>query len=186
MTRVWYVMKKRDVSDTSTQAIDDDFVSCPLPTYVEGSRDVNLGFVIKTIQHAQISSDITRQLTSPKAMRDSPEEMLRKVRNIERRLVTWHQSLDAIYQARTSQKNVNLPRGTQVFHVLFMKFSYSVSMIAIHGMFCYPWDRPDIQNSRKAEILAQIEESTEIVAEAARQIILGVQKLEVTSALPVW
>jgi hypothetical protein len=169
-----------------SQAIDDDFVSCHLPTSIETSSKVNFNFIIKTVEHAQISSAITKKLTSPKTMRDSPEKLLRNLREIEKRLIAWHKSLDITFQARMSQKTISLPHGAQPFHVLFMQFSYSASMIAIHGVFCYPWDRFDIQNSRTPEILTQIEESTEIVAEAARQIILGVQKLEVTSALPVW
>lgn len=137
-------------------------------------------------QHAQISSDIAKQLNSAKAMRDTPRATMQHMQDLEYRLAAWRQSLDPAYRARAPFQNVSLPQGKQLVRMLFLHFSYHASMIAIHGVFCNPWDRADLQSAKTPEIRAQIQRSTEAVGEASRQIIIGLQRLETTATLPLW
>ncbi|KAH7137415.1 fungal-specific transcription factor domain-containing protein [Dactylonectria estremocensis] len=166
-------------------AIDDDYVSCTIPSTPQDGRSEDLEFITKAAQHAQISSDITKQLNSAKAMRETPRETMRYMQNLDARLIEWQQSLDPLYRAKAPFMNVP-PQGKQLFRLLFLHFSYHVSVIAIHGAFCYPWDRRDFQSAKSPEIRAQIRSSTESVAQASRQIILGLQRLETMSTLPLW
>lgn len=110
---------------------------------------------------------------------------MRHMQDLQVRLDSWRQSLDPIYRAR-APFNVSLPQGKQLFRMLFLHFSYHVSMIAIHGVFCNPWDRPDFQSDKSPEIYDQIQASTEAVGEASRQIIMGLQRLETSLNLPLW
>jgi hypothetical protein len=145
----------------------------------------DLEFIIKAAQHAQISSDIARHLNSAKAMRDTPQSTMRHMQTLEARLVAWQQSLDPIYKTRAPFNSLRL-QGTQLFRMLFFHFSYLVSVITIHGSFCYPWDQPDLQSAKGSEIRVQMRKSTEAVGQASRQIILGLQRLETTFTLPLW
>jgi hypothetical protein len=111
--------------------------------------------------------------------------MLQHVQDLEARLDSWHQSLDPIYRARAPFK-VSLPQGKHLFRMLFLHFSYHVSMIAIHGAFFYPWDRSELQSDKSPEIRAQIHLSTEAVGQSSRQIIMGLQRLETSVTLPLW
>jgi hypothetical protein len=70
--------------------------------------------------------------------------------------------------------------------MLYLHYTYHALLIAVHGVFCYPWNRPDLQSNEKPEIKAQVQRSTEIVEESSRQIIIAVQHVEITAALPVW
>lgn len=192
----------------SPQAIDEDYVNCPIPsTMPAGSsssapNSANVEFVRATIKHAQISSAISKQLVSAKAMRDSLETTMAHVQALEKRLDDWRNSLHPDFiSSPPFFKHAERPRraGTQTSHVLFLHFSYYSSVIAIHGVFCYPWNRPELLQQHKQQkqdgrglhvsnpqVHAQIERSTKAVAEASRQIILAVQGLEITSAMPLW
>ncbi|KAH7013830.1 fungal-specific transcription factor domain-containing protein [Ilyonectria destructans] len=167
-------------------AIDDDYISCPIPTTLKRGSNVSLEFVAKTIAHAQISSAVAKQLNTAKAMRDSPETILGHIQDLDNQLQEWRESLGPLFRTQAPFKTHGLPPGTQVFHLLYLHFSYYALVIAVHGVFCYPWNRPDLQNSTNPEIHAQIRKSTEAVADASRQIILGVQRLEITACVPVW
>ncbi|OOQ86995.1 hypothetical protein PEBR_18902 [Penicillium brasilianum] len=166
-------------------AIDDDYISCPIPSSLKDGHSEDLEFIIKAAQHAQISSDIARHLNSAKAMRDAPQSTMRHMQTLEARLVAWQQSLDPIYKTRAPFNSLPL-QDTQLFRMLFFHFSYLVSVITIHGSFCYPWDRPDLQSAKGSEIRAQMRKSTEAVGQASRQIILGLQRLETMFTLPLW
>ncbi|KAJ3547726.1 hypothetical protein NM208_g1363 [Fusarium decemcellulare] len=167
-------------------AIDDDYVSCPVPKKWKGGNAQSFDFFTKTVTIAQISSAVVKQLNTSKAIKDSPETTLAIVQELDGRLRKWRESLHDAYRTSPYFRTEELPPGVQVFHVLYFHFSYYVLLIAIHGVFCYPWNRPDLQNSKKPGIHAQIQRSTEVVADASRQIILAVQRVEIHASLPVW
>lgn len=168
------------------KAIDDDYISCPIPAMPSHNAEMIDLFRIKTAEHAQISSAISKKLTSARTIHDPPEKLMATVQELENRLETWRQSLPLAYWARPPFKNFSVTHGHELVHTLYLQFSYHVSTIATHGIFCYPWNRADIHGSTNPQIRAQIQESTEKVAEASRQIILGTQRIEITAALPLW
>lgn len=168
-----------------------------------GPNSANVEFVRATIQHAQVSSAISKQLLSAKAMRDSLETTMAHVQALEKRLDDWRNSLHPEFiSSPPFSKYADRPRraGTQTSHIVFLHFCYYSSLIAIHGVFCYPWNRPELQQQQQKQqrqdgralhisspqVHAQIERSTKAVADASRQIILAVQGLEITSAMPLW
>lgn len=205
--------RREKISALSVQAIDEDYVNCPIPSTMaagsssSGPDSANLEFVRATIKHAQISSAISKQLISAKAWRDSLETTMAHVQVLEKRLDDWRNSLHQEFiSSPPFFKRADSPRraGTQTSHILFLHFCYYSSVIAIHGVFCYPWNRPELQRQQQQQqqkhprqdgralhisspqVHAQIERSTKAVAEASRQIILAVQGLEITSAMPLW
>lgn len=170
-----------------------------------GPNSANIEFVRATIKHAQISSAISKQLTSAKAMRDSLEITMAHVQALEKRLDDWRNSLHPEFVSSPpffDRSDRPRRQGTQTSHILFLHFCYHSSVIAIHGVFSYPWNRPDLQQYQQQQkqqkqdghdlhisspqLHAQIERSTKAVAESSRQIILAVQSLEITSAMPLW
>ncbi|KAH8886612.1 hypothetical protein GQ53DRAFT_875270, partial [Thozetella sp. PMI_491] len=188
---IWWILYSYDkhlaYRSGCPSAIDDDYISAPIPTHIRGSNDTQVDFALQTIAHARIASTIAKDLTSAQSLRSTtPEDMMRRVQALDGRLREWRESLNPAYRVGPPFKSMAaaLPPGTHHFHALFMHFSYNASLIATHTVFCYPWNRHDIQSSENPEIHGQILASTETVAEASRQIILGVQRLEITAALP--
>lgn len=146
----------------------------------------NCEFVRATVEHAQISSAISKQLLSAKARQESAEATVASVRALEGRLRNWHKSLSPRFNTLAPFRNSGQASGTQLYHDLFLHFSYQSSIIGIHGVFCYPWNKPELQGCKSPQVASQIQKSTEAVAEASRQIIIAVQGLHITSAMPLW
>lgn len=168
------------------QAIDDDYVNCPVPKTAGLGSASNCDFVRATVKHAQISSAISKQLLSAKARLEPAEATVANVRALDGRLNDWHKSLPPRFNTQAPFRNSAQPSGTQLYHDLFLHFSYQSSIIGIHGVFCYPWNKPELQSCKSLQVASQIEKSTEAVAEASRQIIIAVQGLQITSAMPLW
>lgn len=168
------------------QAIDDDYVNCPVPETTGLGSASNCDFVRATVKHAQISSAISKQLLSAKARQEPAETTVANIRALDERLKNWQKSLPHRFSTQAPFRNSAQASGTSVYHDLFLHFSYQSSIIGIHGVFCYPWNKPELQNCKSPQVASQIKKSTEAVAEASRQIIIAVQGLQITSAMPLW
>ncbi|OAG35273.1 hypothetical protein AYO21_10544 [Fonsecaea monophora] len=167
-------------------AIDDDDISCPIPTVVLPGHQFNLEFFRNTVNHAKISSLILKRLLTVKAMQQSPEETLTVVQDLHQELLSWYESLAPCFRSSPPYRASNLPPGIQPQHIIFTRFIYSGSLIAIHAGFCQPWSRPGLALSSSPRVVAQRQRSTEIVASAARDIIMATQGLTVSAGSPVW
>lgn len=168
------------------QAIDDDYINCPVPKTVGFGSTSNCDFVLATVEHAQISSAISKQLLSARARKEPAEATMETVRALDGRLNKWHKSLFPRFNTQAPFRSNAQPSGTHLYHNLFLHFSYHSSIIGIHGVFCYPWNNPELQSYKSPQVASQIQKSTQAVAEASRQIIIAVQGLQITSAMPLW
>lgn len=109
-----------------------------------------------------------------------------KVRALDGRLNKWHKSLPPRFNTQAPFRSSAQPSATHLYHDLFLHFSYQSSMIGIHGVFCYPWNDPELQSYKSPQVASQIQKSTQAVAEASRQIIIALHGLQITSAMPLW
>ncbi|VUC32619.1 unnamed protein product [Clonostachys rosea] len=167
-------------------AIDDDSMTCLVPTELRRGTGTSMEFVKQTISLARLSSSVTKRLSVVKATREAPDALLTTVHELDQKLKMWREGLDPTFRKQPPFRTHFLPQSTQVAHMLYLHYTYHALLIAVHGVFCYPWNRPDLQSSEKPEIKAQVQRSTEAVAESSRQIIVAVQHVEITAALPVW
>ncbi|OQU99364.1 Fungal specific transcription factor domain-containing protein [Cladophialophora immunda] len=167
-------------------AIDDDDISCPIPTVVIPGHQLNLEFFRNTVNHAKISSLVLKRLSTVKAMQQSPEDTLTVVQDLHQELLAWYESLAPCFRSSPPYRAKSLPLGIQPQHVIFTRFIYSGSLIAMHAGFCQPWSRPGLASSSSPRVVAQRQRSTEIVASAARDIIMATQGLTVSAGSPVW
>jgi len=119
-------------------------------------------------------------------MQQSPEEMSTVVQDLEKHLRSWFDSLEPCFKTCAPYRAMNLPPGIQPHHVIFTRFIYSGSLIEMHARFCRPWSGPGGGVSTNPRSTAQRQRSTDIVASAAREIIMATQGLSVSAASPVW
>ncbi|RSL58714.1 hypothetical protein CEP54_007604 [Fusarium duplospermum] len=145
--RIWWTLysyeKHLAYRSGVPSAIDDDYISCPVPTSMKRGSSISSEFFTKTVAQAQISSSISKLLNSAKAMSAAPETILARVQDLDKRLEVWRESLHPVYQTRAPFKPSVLSPEMQIYHVLFLHFCYHVLVIAIHGVFCYPWTSVD-------------------------------------------
>lgn len=147
---------------------------------------MNLEFFLNTIRHAQINSLILGRLASAKAVQKSPEELLTVMQDLDRKLQIWYDGLAPFYKNGLPSIASKLPPHVHPTHVSFLHSSYYASLIAIHSVICPAWDRPEYGASQSLQLSIQRQRSTEIIATAARKLILSAQGHTISPSSPVW
>uniref|UniRef100_A0A8H7K6F2 Zn(2)-C6 fungal-type domain-containing protein n=1 Tax=Bionectria ochroleuca TaxID=29856 RepID=A0A8H7K6F2_BIOOC len=79
-------------------AIDDDSMTCLVPTELRRGSGTTMEFVKQTIALARLSSSITKRLSAVKAMRDPPDVVLTIVHDLDHQLQMWREGLDPTFQ----------------------------------------------------------------------------------------
>jgi hypothetical protein len=168
--------------------IDDDTVGLQIPNAIPRGSDVDLDCLILTIRHAQISSQITREIMSVKATELPTEQLERTVNRLHNQLKSLLEELPSNLKigtlARPSPKAHLVPR---LIHILYLHFSIYGSFMALHSLFFYPWvSSRFLRQDLNTTLESQIAFSSSTVAEAARKILLAVRMLTTNVTTPRW
>ncbi|KAH0829252.1 putative fungal specific transcription protein [Fonsecaea pedrosoi] len=165
--------------------INDDHIDCQFPEPVDGQASIKTEFFHHVIRHAQISSSIIDQLTAAKARRRKPSKTIETVNEIHQRLKSWYDTVPATLRFRRSQPVLASP-DLQMSHITYLHLAYHGSLAAIHSVFAYPWELTRLEAGSDVDLNPQIDASTQILAEAARNIILTTKYLHLSAAAPAW
>jgi hypothetical protein len=166
--------------------IDDDDISCQIPiTKVPGSR-MNIEFLSACIKHAQIASRVSKRLATVKAYTQTPRELVQTVSEMDSLLEDWRKSLPDHLQPSHPIKYSTIPEGLLMCHVLYIRYAYYGSLLAIHTIFTYPWTTAITTTDHSAAFRDQVALSTNTVVEASRNIILTTKYIDVDTSSPVW
>lgn len=139
------------------------------------------------IQHAQISSQISKRLMSVKAFRQPPSTLLETVAQLDHQLHEWRDSLPARLRPEDRLRSFQAPRDSRNLPTILMHCAYYGSLMAIHTIFAYPWVYSTIfGNGRGVVTQDQVIFSSNTVAEAARNIIIIARSLEINGASIQW
>ncbi len=76
--------------------------------------------------------------------------------------------------------------GTRFEHLMYLHNAYYGSLMAIHSIFTLPWISAYFGSEKNQSFHSQVLESNNIVAEAARNIILTTRNIEISAASPHW
>ena len=68
----------------------------------------------------------------------------------------------------------------------YFDYAFHASLAAIHQIFAYPWIFELIGNEGSLSIADQVARSTQIVAEAARNMILLAKHVKINASTPQW
>ena len=68
----------------------------------------------------------------------------------------------------------------------YFDYAFHASLAAIHQVFAYPWIVDLIGNEGNLSIADQVARSTQIVAEAARNMILIAKHVKIQASTPQW
>jgi len=132
-----------------TQAIDDDDISCPIPTVVIPGHQLNLEFFRNTVNHAKISSLVLKLLSTVKAMQQSPEETLTVVQDLHQELLAWYESLAPCFRSSPPYRAKSFTTGdTASTPSSSPGLSTSGSLIAMHAGSANRGADPDWQSAR--------------------------------------
>ena len=98
----------------------------------------------------------------------------------------WRESLPPFLDPFAPIKMYELPQNVHPYHVMYMRYAYFGSVMAIHSIFTYPWNRAVFGTDQTPGLRNQASLSTNIVVEAARNIILATKYVDIDASSPTW
>ncbi|OQV00980.1 Fungal specific transcription factor domain-containing protein isoform 3 [Cladophialophora immunda] len=166
--------------------IDEDNISCQIPTTVVTDSTIDLSFMTAMVHHARISAQICRKLLSVSGFRQSPPVNMERMAELSQQLETWKTSLpDHLKPAAIDPSAFRSVR--EMNRTLCVHFAYYGSITAINTIFFYPWISYACGiDPRNLAHTHQIVESTKVVAEAARDIIHATRVISTDATSPQW
>lgn len=167
-------------------AIDDDDISCQIPTVSPEGNPAKAEAFKQLVLHAQISSSIVKNLITAKARQKTPDQIVKTVQSLDRRLRRWYSDIPPDFKSDIPLRTTGLPDGIRIEHLAYSFFSYYGSLAAIHSVLAWPWNVPGLEKENDDAIREQIDASSKVVADASRNIILATKSITVDSEAPTW
>ncbi|KAK5044365.1 hypothetical protein LTR84_011315 [Exophiala bonariae] len=167
-------------------SIDDNVITCHLPSKTVDGSMVDLDLFVPWIKHAQVSGHITKQITALKASTPTLDEVVRTIAHLERGLREWHDSLPSVLRIETDYSDI--PQGLDPTYVFYMQYAFLGGLITIHSLLAHPWNAPAIQ-MQPGEVPKfgdHTAQSMTIIVDASRQIIRILQHVTIDVCSPRW
>ena len=169
-----------------TQRIDDDDISCELPTWAPDGNNDFLECFRLYIDQAKLTSVISKAFLTLKARRLPLIEKANLVRQVDRRLRDWYNNMPDKFKTMALAEPHTLPPGIRTEHILYLHFSYHGNLAATHSIFGHPWNVDITSDTEDRIVKDQIKMSDEALADSARNIILATRWVAIDAAAHVW
>ncbi|KAF2871444.1 fungal-specific transcription factor domain-containing protein [Massariosphaeria phaeospora] len=182
---IYSLEKHLALSSGRPSSIDDHNISVQIPKVVPLHSSIQLESLSIVHRHAKLSSQISRQLLSFKALSIPADELIERVTH-------FHSQLDGLLKEMPAEFSIDTVTSSQhptrrLTQILYLHFSIYGSIMAIHTHFFYPWMASRLAGGDKNAILeAQIISSSNALAEAARKIILALRLINGDVTTPSW
>ncbi|KIW86369.1 hypothetical protein Z517_01765 [Fonsecaea pedrosoi CBS 271.37] len=165
-------------------SIDDDDITCQLPTDQLGGNHADLDYFIGSITLAQISGRIWRMTKRLRRSTPTFQEIVDSISELDSALGDWYSSLPS--SVKIDPASHSLPTDIHPYKALFLYCGYQARLILLHSMLVRPWNEVPalLGEYDKDRFRKHVWNSTEIVAEAARSIIRCLQHINVTRSSP--
>ncbi|PQE06909.1 Fungal specific transcription factor domain-containing protein [Rutstroemia sp. NJR-2017a BBW] len=167
--------------------IDDDDISCSLPSTQVSDSTTRIEPLIYIAQHARISSRIAKQLASGKSFRQTHAKTLEVIQELNTELQEWRDSLPPFLQPDApTTRHGKRPQNINEYHVMYLRYAYYGSIIAIHSILTHPWNSSLFGSGQSSALQDRISISSHLVVNAARGIILDTDAIHITASTPIW
>ncbi|EXJ61496.1 uncharacterized protein A1O5_11812 [Cladophialophora psammophila CBS 110553] len=166
--------------------IRDDDINVALPTAPRHDTHTDLGLLLASVRHAQISYAIERELFGTKSRVRSIEEISKTVKKLDADLRAWYADLRQEYLLYTPNRPKVLHPRISHIHFLFLQHCFHGALCVLHSVFAQPWRESQLQQRQSAEYAKQAQESASIIAEASRAIVLDSQRFAIDASTPAW
>jgi hypothetical protein len=168
--------------------IDDDDISCALPTWAPNASFSFIEWFRNIVDQAKMSSSIAKSFATVKARQRPLREKAHLVKEVNSHLRFWYKPLCPDLKIAFPVDTKKLPRGLCAEHLIYLHLFYYGNLAAIHSIFGHPWNLNDAQFGMQDDtvVMAQVEASSDALAEASRSIILVTRSISVDAVAPVW
>lgn len=166
--------------------INDDDITCEIPTKVHPGSAIELDMLTYIIQTCQFYNQISRQLLSTRALHETPAKMLRLVKQFDIQLQAWKEALPSHLRPTDFLKQFKMPGTNRSLGLMTAHCSFYDLIMIIHSIFVYPWVIDSFSDNLDAdlalEIRAQTATSSRLVANAARSLVIIARNLDMKRA----
>ncbi|KAH7091354.1 fungal-specific transcription factor domain-containing protein [Paraphoma chrysanthemicola] len=185
---IYMIEKHLTLRSGRPSIIDDDDISCEMPTWAPNANSNLVECMQQTIKQSMLSSSIAKNFLTVKAREKGLIEKVKIIRDFDSRLRSWFDELPTIFKVEPLIQLERLPRGLRYEHLMYLHLTYYGNLAAIHSVLGYPWnvDLEPILGSDASAIQDQIISSDEGLTEASRNIIMVTRSIMVDASAPVW
>ena len=122
-------------------------MSCTLSSTETPANYENAECFRIVFSHSSIASLVLRRLSTAKVSKQTTEETLADVQDLDQRLRAWFESIPSCYRGGPPSKSARNPRAMSDIQSRYIFFIHRHSLINIHSQFCHPWNRPAVDQS---------------------------------------
>ncbi|OAL39604.1 hypothetical protein AYO20_01001 [Fonsecaea nubica] len=181
-----YCLEKQIVCQSGRHSlIDDDDVSCQVPTSAPPDSSVNIEYCNTLIRLARLSSVVSKRLSTVQAFQQGGAALVRSVAELDEQLNMLKRTIDPVICRPSSPSPSQLPPGMTMQQVMYLRGALQSITLDIHTALTYPWSRSICGMTPDAALRDQLETSTQIVAETCRQAILATEHIRFDASTPV-
>ena len=166
------------------QAIDDEEITTEIPSGKVDCSTMEYDFFKSAVRHAQIASQISRRLGSTRALQR--DNLIDTVRDLSAQVEEWYHLMPFHLKIDMKRGFTQPPVGSQAEKIMYLQYGYLGSLMAIHAIFAYPWIGNFDAVKDKPAFSSQRVSSSDAVADAARNVILGSRLIRMDAACPHW
>jgi hypothetical protein len=112
--------------------------------------------------------------------------MIKAVAELTTEIEQWRTELPASLVPGTGEVVSTSALPDRFMFAQYFDYAFHASLAAIHQIFAYPWIAELIGDERSPSMADQVARSTQIVAEAARNMILLAKHVKIQASTPQW
>ncbi|OQU98882.1 Fungal specific transcription factor domain-containing protein isoform 2 [Cladophialophora immunda] len=165
--------------------INDDDITCDIPTTVHPGSTIELETLTYIIQTCRLYHEISKQMLTTRALQEPPEKMLSLVGQFDNHLRAWKESMPLQLRPTDFLKQFEMPGNRKLLGLMTAHCSFYDLVMAAHSTFLYPWVIQSFSENVDAELAQRIKEqirvSSQLVANASRSLIVVVRSLDMDS-----
>ncbi|CAI7612375.1 unnamed protein product [Penicillium glandicola] len=109
------------------------------------------------------------------------------IQQLNAELQEWRDSLPSLLQPDApTTRHGKRPPNINMYHVMYLRYAYFGSIMAIHSIFTHPWNSALFGFGQTTALRNCISISSHVVVNAARSIILDTDTIHVDVSTPIW
>jgi hypothetical protein len=175
------------IADRRQQAIDENEITCPLPTAGDTGSALSLAYCHSLIRISKVSSKIEKRLSAVRCVEQGPAVTIQTIAQFDTELADVKQSLRKSFGLALGDRITALPPpgGLTTEQLLYIQYAYMTAILSIHTVLAYPWMRALIGVRSPNQFRDAIAQSVAAVIKCSREAILLTEYIHFTAQTTV-
>ncbi|KAK6365711.1 hypothetical protein LTS17_011098 [Exophiala oligosperma] len=169
---------------------DDRDITCQIPI-ATGDDEMQLAQMKSAIEHAKLSSDVSRRINDLKTSPAGLQEVANMISDMSQRLDAWWGNLPNFLKMDLGDRSHRLPPNINFQCVLYHHYAYYGTKVAIHAILVHPWNSTVLKVSeeephQREELARMTAQSREVYIDATRKFVQYLPQLDINALTPKW